>query len=168
MPQEYFYNPLDLKPDVAIGVKLPFNKALGATADQSVNGGTIYSTNKNGSGVFNSSYTTEDQAISNLKSLVLTRRGERLYHPTFGTRLYEYVFEPNTDDLAEAIEDELFESIRVWLPYIIVDSIDVNNRDSFGNYGHSIQIVLRFRVTQQGANQEIIIIVSGDTINIIQ
>ena len=48
--KENFYNPLDFEKDVAIGITLPFGK------------------NK---GLFSLSYSTEEQAISNLKNLLL-------------------------------------------------------------------------------------------------
>ena len=57
------YNVLDLEEDKGVGLLLPLNKKSG--------------------GVFGLSYTTEEQGISNLKNLLLTRKGERLYHPTF-------------------------------------------------------------------------------------
>ncbi len=43
--KEYFYNPIDFEPDVAVGIKLPFSKEKG---------------------LFDLSYSTEEQAISNL------------------------------------------------------------------------------------------------------
>jgi phage baseplate assembly protein W len=170
---EFFYNPDDLNPDTAIGVLYPLNKAVGGQSltgnpTNPINGGSVYSTTADGAGVFRLSYTTEDQAISNLKMLLLTRMGERLYHPTFGTRVQALVFEPNTDELADAVEDELKNAINFWLPYIIINDIFVNNTDSYGDIQHRIEIKLRFRVTEQGANQEIILIVTGDSVNAIQ
>ena len=61
--KEYFYNPIDFQKDVAVGVKLPFGKP---------------------NGLFAQSYTTEEQATSNLKNLLLTRKGERPFQPEFG------------------------------------------------------------------------------------
>ena len=170
---EFFYNPDDLRPDTAIGILLPFNKAVGGQSltgnpTNPINSGAVYSTTADGSGVFRLSYTTEEQGISNLKMLLLTRKGERLYHPTFGTNVQALVFEPNTDELDERIAEELKASINFWLPYIVINDIFVDNTDSYGNREHRIEIKLRFRVTEQGANQEIILIVTGDTVNAIQ
>ena len=58
------YNPLDLNDNVGVGVTLPFGKA---------------------NGVFNQSFTTEEQATSNLKLLLLTIKGERPFQPNFGS-----------------------------------------------------------------------------------
>ena len=172
-PAEFFYNPDDLIPDKAIGILYPFNKAVAGTAmtgnpTNPINAGPKYSEYDNGAGVFRLSYTTEEQAISNLKTLLLTRLGERLYHPTFGTNLQRLIFEPNTDILIERTQRELSDAVEFWLPYIIINDIIVNNTDTSGNISHRIEIVLQFQVSEQGANREIILIVSGDEVNIIQ
>ena len=75
--KENFYNPLDFEKDVAIGITLPFGK------------------NK---GLFSLSYTTEEQSISNLKNLLLTRKGERLFQPEFGSDVYSLMFEQMDED----------------------------------------------------------------------
>jgi phage baseplate assembly protein W len=133
-----------------------------------INAGSLYKDQIGGGGVFRLSYTTEEQAISNLKMLLLTRMGERLYHPTFGTRLQQLVFEPNTDILVEEVANALESAINFWLPYINIIDIIVDNTDTNGNIQHSIEIKLRFQVNDQGANHEIILIVTGDSVNIIQ
>ena len=170
---EFAYDPIDLVPYKAVGILLPFNKAVNSTAmignpTNPVNGGALYSTKANGAGVFRLSYTTDEQAISNLLMLLLTRKGERLYHPTFGTGLQDLVFEQNTDYIVDRVEAELTEAINFWLPYIIVNNVEIDNTDTFNEPGHSIRVELSFQVTEQGANQQIILIVSGETINIIQ
>ena len=96
--KENFYNPLDFEKDVAIGITLPFGK------------------NK---GLFSLSYTTEEQSISNLKNLLLTRKGERLFQPEF-----KLTVTPDFDR----------------------------------NY---VNISLDFKVTEQGANQQITIFVDS-------
>ena len=86
---EYRYNPLDFEPDVAVGVLLPFNgDAPGRTFNQNYASGSV-----SGASVFAQSYSTEDQAISNLKNLLLTRKGERFMQPDFGTRIFDSLFE---------------------------------------------------------------------------
>ena len=46
-------------------------------------------------------YLTTDQAFENLKTLLLTKKGERYHQPTFGTRLLYVLFEPNTELIKE-------------------------------------------------------------------
>mgnify|MGYP005991799935 FL=1 len=130
--KEYFYNPIDFEPDVAVGIKLPFGKP---------------------NGLFSQSYTTEEQAVSNLKNLLLTRKGERVFQPEFGSDVYSLLFENIDINIESKLVDTLTKDINFWLPYIVIDNVDVNaNQDR-----NSVRIELRFRVTEQGANQQIII-----------
>ena len=134
--KEYFYNPIDLEKDIAVGITLPFGK------------------NK---GLFSLSYTTEEQAISNLKNLLLTRKGERLFQPEFGSSIYSLLFEQMTPDLSTQMDEQLREDIEFWLPYIVIDELIIEpNFDR--NY---VGIELKFRVTEQGANQQIIMFVDS-------
>ena len=145
--EEYRYHPLDFEPDVAVGVLLPFNgNAPGRTFNQNYASGSI-----SGASVFAQSFSTEEQAVSNLKNLLLTRKGERFMQPDFGTQIVSSLFEQNTEDLETAIQDGLNEDIATWLPYIIIDNIIVERQID----RHALDISLRFRVTENGANQVI-------------
>ena len=127
----YRYNPIDLKPNKAVGIVLPIG----------------------GRPIFKLSYTTEQQAISNLKTLLLTQEGERPFQPLFGTNIYSLLFENITDDLEESLQNSLSEDISFWLPYILLDNINVN----FERDNNRINIFINFRVTEQGSNQTIIL-----------
>tara|TARA_R110002074_G_scaffold103680_4_gene223760 strand:+ start:818 stop:1309 length:492 start_codon:yes stop_codon:yes gene_type:complete len=145
--QEYRYHPLDFEPDVAVGVLLPFNgNAPGRTFNQNYASGS-----QGGASVFAQSYSTEEQAVSNLKNLLLTRKGERFMQPDFGTQIVDSLFEQSTEDLETSIEDGLNEDIATWLPYIILDNIIVDRKID----QHILDISLHFRVTENGANQVI-------------
>jgi phage baseplate assembly protein W len=134
--KEYRYNPIDFKKDVAVGVQLPFGK------------------NK---GLFSLSYTTEEQAISNLKNLLLTRKGERPFQPQFGSDVYSLMFEQMDIDLPNKLSAQLGEDIEFWLPYIVIDDIVVEP-DFDRNF---VSISLSFRVTEDGANQQIIMFIDS-------
>ena len=128
--KSFFYNPIDFKKDVAVGIKLPFGKP---------------------NGLFSQSFTTEEQAVSNLKNLLLTRKGERPFQPLFGSDVYSLLFENMDNDLNERLTDTLSEDIKFWLPYIVIDNVDVQSEPD----RNFVKIELRFRVTEQGANQQI-------------
>jgi len=135
--KEYFYNPIDFKPDVAVGVKLPFGKPKG---------------------LFAQSYTTEEQAISNLKNLLLTRKGERPFQPLFGSDVYSLLFELIDKDIEERMSKTLSDDIKFWLPYIVIDNISIDSNPD----RNSVKIQLRFRVTEQGANEQIILFIDSE------
>ena len=128
---QYRINPIDLKPNKAVGVMLPLG----------------------GSPMFKLSYTTEQQAISNLKNLLLTTKGERPFQPLFGADIYSLLFENIQSDLDSALEDSLSEDITFWLPYILLNGIEVNSEPDF----NKVSIKINFRVTSQGVNQTIVL-----------
>ena len=153
----YQYKPINDTPDIAIGILLPFNKASHTRAATSDISGYNSQPTAGGS-VFVSSYTTEQQSISNLKNLLLTGKGERLMQPNFGTRIRESVFEQNTELLSDFLSSTLRSDIGLWLPYIIIDAIDIT-RDE-----HAVTIRLSFRVTETGANLVINILANENTV----
>ena len=116
------------KDRVAIGITLPIQKGNG--------------------GYFAQSYQTSEQVKSNIKNLILTRKGERLMHPNFGTDLYNTLFNQNTDDLESEIERSIDRAIQEWMPYISVEEILVDqtntNRDTY-----FFTVTLNFRVAGQ-------------------
>ena len=139
--KEYFYNPIDFDKNVAVGVELPFGKP---------------------NGLFSQSFTTEEQAVSNLKNLLLTRKGERPFQPLFGSDVYSQLFENIDLNLNERISETLSEDIKFWLPYIVIDNIGIETNPD----RNFVRIELSFRVTEQGANQQIILFIdsAGSTI----
>ncbi len=79
-------------------------------------------------GYFRQSFTTRDQ-VSKFKNLLLTKKGERILQPEFGSGLQELLFDFNNDELPTKIEDTITEALEQWLPYVTIDSIDVEQTD---------------------------------------
>jgi phage baseplate assembly protein W len=111
--------------DFAIGITLPIQ--IGNTA-------------------FNQSFKTAEQASSNIKNLLLTKRGERIMQPNFGSGLQELLFEFNDDALAEKIEDAVTSALENWLPYISVDQIDITASD-LDKDNNTVNVSIKFRVS---------------------
>jgi phage baseplate assembly protein W len=86
------------------------------------------------------SYSTYDQAISNLKNLILTRKGERIFEPAFGTNIYDHLFDNIQNDIQTQIEEEILGAVEYWLPYINVNKLDVSVGGNTTNDEHSIII----------------------------
>ena len=62
----------------------------------------------------------ESQEIkADLIHLLLTRKGTRYYLPEFGTRLYEFLFEPFDGLTFSAIESDIRDAINVHAKFII-------------------------------------------------
>jgi phage baseplate assembly protein W len=91
-------------------------------------------------------YLTIDQAFQNLKTLLLTRKGERYGLPTFGTDLLKIIFEPNASALKDQIRDIITQPVSYWLPYIDLDDINIVTNEDDPNLNYNIQITISFSV----------------------
>lgn len=94
----------DLNPNVYIGLALPIKP----------DDNNVFSLTKN-------SY---DQVRHNLRNLLLTNVGERVYQPEFGSRLRELCFEQLDDTLPQRIEDEVRRAVNFWLPYVNIVNVE--------------------------------------------
>ena len=73
--------------------------------------------------------TTEEEVRSNLIHLLLTRKGYRYYLPDFGTRLYEYIFEPYDGLTFDAIEADIRDSVQTFMPNLLLNKITIEPAD---------------------------------------
>ena len=69
--------------------------------------------------------STEGEIRSSLIHLILTRKGSRYYLPDFGTRLYEYIFEPLDGPTFSDIEAEIKSSVGTYMPNLQITNITV-------------------------------------------
>lgn len=79
--------------------------------------------------------TTTDSAEirSCLVHLLLTRKGSRYFLPDFGTRLYEYIFEPLDGPTFSEIESEIRESVGTYLPNLTITNIQITDASADEN-----------------------------------
>ena len=94
----------DLNEDVYIGIGLPLTY--------------------NKTGFFYKTKTSVEQAKSNIKNLLLTKKGERLGNPEFGSDLTSVIFEQEGDDIESKVEEAIRSSMSRFLPFIIIDEIE--------------------------------------------
>ena len=74
--------------------------------------------------------TTEldtEEIRSNLIHLLLTRKGSRYFLPDFGSRLYEYIFEPLDGPTFNQIESEIRDSVETYIPNLQITNITITD-----------------------------------------
>lgn len=147
----------DQNPDRGVGILLPLNRD---TYEKTRTSTYIVNLRKN-VGVFSQSYSTEEQTISNMINLLLTRKGERVMQPEFGSPIPDYQFEQNSAENMYDLEVGVSESIRFWLPYVELIQVHVQyEREGNFNYNsieNTVSISISFRITKAGANRTITI-----------
>ena len=96
-------SPTDLRPDIGIGVDIPFNKP----------------------GVFSPNYTTKKSIRNNLINFFLTNTGERFMNPTFGGGLRNFLFSQAIDTNTSILQQEIQEKINSQFPLIGIGQLTV-------------------------------------------
>ena len=152
----YQYRPIKTGNSIPIGISLPFNKPSGKKSVDSLYTDPI----EDAGSVFVSTYSTEEQAISNVVNLLSTIKGERYMQPDFGTELRTLLFEQSVDDLELQITETLTRDINKWLPYIGITKIDVTSNE------HTLSINVRFKIITTGANLVIVILANENDFSI--
>ena len=91
--------------NVPIGINLPICDGPGGYFDQSTDSFMAYR--------------------MNIINLIRTKPGERRMNPTFGCRLWNFVFDPNDDFLPTKVTKAIKEDVSLWIPGVSVSSVDV-------------------------------------------
>jgi phage baseplate assembly protein W len=111
-------------------------------------------------GYFNQAFSSFEQAKSNLKNLLLTKKGERIMQPNFGTGLHELLFEQLDDTFETKLEDTITKNVNYWLPYINIKQIDIEMTDEMKDK-NTANMKIEFTVGNQIELQEITFTVQG-------
>lgn len=61
-----------------------------------------------------------------IQILLLTRLGERLMYPSYGSALRTYLFAPNNAATRKSVQDEISRALQLWEPRITADSVAVD------------------------------------------
>jgi phage baseplate assembly protein W len=88
--------------------------------------------------------------------LLLTRKGYRYYLPDFGTRLYEYIFEPLDGETFDTLKTEIEDAVSKYIPNLTIQNITIepyiDSEESIGELSSEQFDVPVYRVP--GANTE--------------
>tara|TARA_B100000963_G_C22609915_1_gene664373 strand:+ start:360 stop:749 length:390 start_codon:yes stop_codon:yes gene_type:complete len=87
---------------------------------------------------------------SDLMHLILTRKGERLYLPDFGTNLLKFIYEPNDPLTRNDIKNEITDTVKKYLPNLLINEVTV--KESENNIYHA-KVRIDYTVTE-GVFQE--------------
>ena len=109
---------------------------------------------------FEQTFQTSEQVKSNIKNLLLTKKGERILQPEFGSGLQSLLFEPNVDDFEGRIEDTINESLEQWLPYVTAEEIEVDSSNELRD-NNRINVSVKFRIGDNADLNEVTFTAQG-------
>tara|TARA_R100000008_G_C3565835_1_gene159086 strand:+ start:684 stop:1187 length:504 start_codon:yes stop_codon:yes gene_type:complete len=122
---------------VSIGIDLPFRKSVGKD------------------GWFATTATTVEAVKNNIKNLLNTHQGERLFQPSIGLNLRKYLFEQITEDLIISITEEIRKTMNTWLPFVQIKSLRITRNKNLLN------VVLIFNITKNERSLEQMVVNLG-------
>ena len=111
-------------------------------------------------GYFNQAFSSFEQAKSNLKNLLMTRKGERIMQPNFGTGLHELLFEQMDEGFETKLQETITKNVNYWLPYINIEEIDIEMTDAMKD-NHIAHMTIQFTVGNQIDTQQITFTIQG-------
>lgn len=123
MANEINIHPLDLEKDIAIGILLNTSAPSGK--------------------LFMSSYTTLEQAKTNLLNLIFTNEGERIMQPAFGCSIKKMLFQPITPNLIQAMDNTIREKVTYWLPYLKIQKLSIEGEPDLNRVNFYLEFSMK-------------------------
>ncbi len=76
----------------------------------------------------------ENAIKQSLKTLVLTRNGDRLFRPEVGSNVYSYLFEPIMPETTISIQKAIEDIINKYEPRVLVSDVEVLHEIDYNRY----------------------------------
>ena len=76
----------------------------------------------------------ENAIKQSLKTLVLTRNGDRLFRPEVGSNVYSYLFEPIMPETTISIQKAIEDIINKYEPRVLVSDVEVLPEIDYNRY----------------------------------
>jgi|TARA_A100001391_G_scaffold32244_2_gene17303 phage baseplate assembly protein W len=100
-------------------------------------------------GFFASTSTTIEAVKNNIRNLLQTNEGERLFQPNLGLNLRGLLFEHIKSENLIAVEDAILDRFELWLPFVQVRDIKIDTIESNQVVGaNEIRVKILFNITQ--------------------
>ena len=84
-------------------------------------------------GYFESTFITLDAAKENIKSLLKTRKTERVFQPELGVGLEDILFEQMDNEIHTILSDRIHSAFKTWLPYVGIKQIIIEESNTQSN-----------------------------------
>ena len=97
---------------VSVGIEFPFARVGG------------------GDGYFQTTKTTVESIKNNIRLLLQTHQGERVFQPNLGMNLKEFLFEQQNEETIIQIENNIVDVFAIWLPFVELNDIKIEEVDN--------------------------------------
>ena len=87
----------------------------------------------NKDGYFATTKTTIESVKNNIRLLLQTQKGERVFQPNIGMNIRRFLFEQITEDTQVQIENDIVDTFATWLPFVELREIDIDTSNQDKN-----------------------------------
>ena len=105
----------------------------------------------NRDGYFKTTKTTVESIKNNIRLLLHTESGERVFQPNLGMNLKRFLFEQITEDTSIQIENDIVDVFETWLPFVELRDIQINTDNQNKN---QIDINITFNIKRAPSSLE--------------
>ena len=99
----------------------------------------------NQDGYFKTTKTTVESIKNNIRLLLQTQQGERVFQPNLGMNLKRFVFEQINENTSIEIENNIVDVFETWLPFVELNNIEINT-DAENQEHNKIKINITFSI----------------------
>ena len=114
----------------------------------------------NQDGYFKTTKTTIDAIKNNIKLLLQTEQGERVFQPNLGMNLKRLVFEQINENTSIEIENNIVDVFDTWLPFVELKDIQTNI-DTTNQEQNKIKINITFSIKKSPTSLETVEVALG-------
>ena len=112
----------------------------------------------NQDGYFKTTKTTVESIKNNIRLLLHTESGERVFQPNLGMNLKQFLFEQITEDTSIQIENDIVNVFETWLPFVELRDIQINTDNQDRN---QIDINIVFNIKRAPSSLESVQVTLG-------
>ena len=114
----------------------------------------------NQDGYFKTTKTTVESIKNNIRLLLQTEQGERVFQPNLGMNLKRLLFEQITEDTTIQIENNIVDVFETWLPFVELKDIQTNI-DPTNQEQNKIKINITFSIKKSPTSLESVEVALG-------
>ncbi|MBV04277.1 MAG: hypothetical protein CML45_07770 [Rhodobacteraceae bacterium] len=99
--------------------------------------------------------TIPELAKQNLKMIILTSPGERIFEPSFGVGIRRFLFEQSITGVEQKAKQRIVDQVTRYLPYIVLNEVQVFTSNTNPNIpSNTLSVTINYTVPSTRTGQQ--------------
>lgn len=99
--------------------------------------------------------TIPELAKQNLKMIILTSPGERIFEPSFGVGIRRFLFEQGITGVEQKAKQRIVDQVTRYLPYIVLNEVQVFTSNTNSNIpSNTLSVTINYTVPSTRTGQQ--------------